>query len=132
MKKWKMGLVIDDDSGMAQLVSNFMHELKVQAIVCGNAEDACNMRKLKDFAVAFVDIFMPGMGGIEGIRSLKQKNPDLLVVAMSGGWRTVSGQSAIRAAQKIGADMALCKPFTFEEFKTCLDPIIDDDLRSGG
>ena len=60
------------------------------------------------------DIFMPGIGGIKAIESVKQKFPETVVFAMSGGAEGMGKEKALRAASKIGADAVLMKPFSAE------------------
>ncbi len=62
--------------------------------------------------VVITDIFMPGMGGIEGIMALRAARPELGVVAMSSGLDArMACDTALAAALKTGATVALPKPF---------------------
>ena len=60
------------------------------------------------------DIFMEGMGGIAGIKILKEKFPKLPVVAISGGWAELDPDDAIAAARKIGADAGVRSAVDFD------------------
>ncbi|MEZ5936862.1 MAG: response regulator [Hyphomonadaceae bacterium] len=65
-----------------------------------------------------VDIFMPGMGGIDGIRKVRAERPDLPVIAMSSGLHArMDAETSLKAARMIGADGALKKPFTAEQLR---------------
>ena len=59
---------------------------------------------------------MAGMGGIEGIKVLKEKFAKLPVIAISGGWADLDLDAAIEAAQKIGADAGVRKPISAVDF----------------
>ena len=86
-------------------------------------EDA--LKELDEMSVDLVitDIFMPGIGGIEGITMLKIQAPEMPVIAMSGGWDTLSPDESVNAAVKIGARGGLAKPIKPKELKSLLDKL---------
>ncbi len=61
--------------------------------------------------VLITDIVMPEQDGFELLRSLRAKNPDVRVVAMSGGGQAISPENCLRVAKALGADVTLRKPF---------------------
>ena len=75
------------------------------------------------FSFVMTDIFMEGMGGIAGIKILKEKFPKLPVVAISGGWAELDPDDAIAAARKIGADAGVRKPISAIDFDAALRQI---------
>src|SRR5512135_2925573 len=58
--------------------------------------------------ITFLDIRMPEKDGIDVLRFIKEKNPDAIVVMMTGA--VASDEVAVRA-MKAGADDYLRKPF---------------------
>src|SRR5205807_614136 len=58
--------------------------------------------------VVITDLVMPNMDGIELIGILRKQHPSLPVVAISGAF----GGSLLDVALKLGARVALYKPFT--------------------
>jgi len=62
---------------------------------------------------------MPLKDGIETILQLRVSQPDIKIIAMSGGWNG-GGQSYLRLAGKLGASQTLSKPF---DKATLLDAI---------
>jgi DNA-binding NtrC family response regulator len=64
------------------------------------------------FAAVLTDVFMDGVGGIEGIQLFRARAPGLAMVAMSGGLDArMAKDHALTAALKIGADRVVAKPF---------------------
>ena len=61
------------------------------------------------------DIFMPGMGGIEGIITIRKRWPRVAIIAMSAGLCANTREDALKAASRIGADAVLSKPFTKDQ-----------------
>lgn len=115
-------LIIDDDPFYANLVSKMFAQRGWHPVVCFNMEDALRTFNPKHVRLIVTDIFMPGMGGIEGIAVLRQMFDDAIIIAMSGGWDNMTSKDTIEAALKIGADAGLQKPIT----ATALDHVLSD------
>lgn len=79
-------------------------------------EGAAGPQLLKTHRIDLVvtDIIMPCMEGIETIREFREIDPDLPIIAMSGGGLT-AGADYLRMAEALGANAILAKPFDREE-----------------
>jgi CheY-like chemotaxis protein len=67
------------------------------------------------FDLAIVDIFMPGMNGLETIKVFRESAPTLPVIAISGYVFRDASEPApdfLRMAVDLGAAACLRKPFT--------------------
>lgn len=64
--------------------------------------------------LVITDILMPEKDGLEIIHELRDLQPDLPIVAISGG-DPVGGMNFVGAAGRLGADRTLTKPFEPEE-----------------
>ena len=113
--------IIDDDTFMADLLSLIFVRIGFHPTVCHNMEDALAIMDSTEFALVVSDIFMPGMGGIEGIRIIRDRFPKVKIIAVSGGWENMSATDALSAAKSVGADTALGKPVAPETLKATLD-----------
>lgn len=121
MAKRRTVLAIDDDDVMLDLIEVF---LDIEGYGCHRApsfEDGMKAVKHNNFAFVIADIFMAGMGGIEGIRQLKQFDPFIPVMAISGGFQGMAGEKTVAAAQAVGADAGLAKPFDRKSFKAAFE-----------
>lgn len=104
-------LVVDDEpsvlSGFEEMLNSMGHEV----MTASRADEA--LRKLPDDMpeVVVMDICMPGMNGLDAIRSLRQLYPKLPVIIMTGQGTM---ESAIEAT-KLGAFDYQLKPFDPEE-----------------
>lgn len=116
----KRVIIVDDDSFFTELVSAIIRKLGFFAIMCYRIESALELVGKSDIHFIITDIFMPGMGGIEGIKKLRDEYPDARIIAMSGGWGEMSPADTVKAATKTGADAGLKKPFTTEELEAVL------------
>jgi DNA-binding NtrC family response regulator len=103
-------LLIDDDVGMLRRLSAAFVKAgyKVSAATDG-------LIGMKQFEAArpdlvLTDLLMPSQEGIETILEMKKVQPDLKVIAMSGGGR-IGPQGCLDLALGLGADQAIAKPF---------------------
>ena len=67
-----------------------------------------------DFDLLFLDIFMPGMDGFETMRMVRQQQPRMPIVVISGRPVSTEPGSApdfLTMATKLGAVSSLPKPF---------------------
>jgi YesN/AraC family two-component response regulator len=67
------------------------------------------------------DILMPEMEGLETIRQLKEIEPSLPVIAITGS----SDTPFLQVALKLGADCGLFKPFKQAELISTVSTFID-------
>ena len=112
MRKKQVAMVVDDNQMFGDLVSKMLMRQGYDTFVCNDYESAIDMLDRSNIALFMADIFMPGMGGIEGIKKIRDMSPAATIIAMSGGWGGMSAKNSVTAAQKIGADARLEKPFS--------------------
>lgn len=122
MKRKKRVVVIEDDKFFSEVVCEMLTQRNFLPVQCFQMEDAIGCAGANQVAFIITDIFMPGMGGIEGIQVIKDQIPDTPIVAMSGGFDNTSADKTLDAAMKIGADAALSKPFSGSQ----LDQLLQD------
>ena len=100
--KHDIRVVLVDDHEMVRFGINVMLknapdiELVLKA---ESAEIAINFIAENDADVILMDIVLPGMPGIEAIRSIREKHPDIRIIAIS----SYSGMDVVRSAVDAGA-----------------------------
>jgi len=106
-------LVIDDSHVVGTLTAQTLSDNGYRVSVVKSMEEALSNIDIAHVDLVVSDIFMPGMGGVQGIKIIKSTWPKVKVLAMSAGLTTrVSSQKATSAAVKVGADAEIQKPFT--------------------
>src|SRR5436189_3801154 len=111
-------LVVDDDASIRRVFREIvapreeieLHEAK-------NAEEALDLLRTRVFDVAFLDVRMPVLGGIELLEQLKRERPWLEVVMVTAHGTI---ESAVRA-MKLGASDFLSKPFKLNQVTLILE-----------
>jgi CheY-like chemotaxis protein len=110
----KRVLVIDDDKFICVAIETSLHRHDCEVVVADSGYVGTKTFETSDFDVVMVDIFMPGMDGLEIIKEFRKRAPTLPIVAMSGYRFRNSMNSApdfLEMAVKLGATYRLRKPF---------------------
>jgi DNA-binding response OmpR family regulator len=108
-------LVIDDDASVATAVRMVLDRDGCEAVYATDADTGIKTFEASKFDLVIVDIFMPGMNGLETIAEFRKKVPTVSIVAMSGFRFRNSmdpGLDFFDMAIKLGATSCLHKPFT--------------------
>ncbi len=119
-------LIIDDSSTIRTLLADILSRNGFQTLIAGTMELALQDAERKEFDLAIIDIFMPGMGGIEGISKIRECSPDVKILAISAGYGDMDKMKALQAASMQGADMTLAKPFEEEELLAAINGLLGD------
>lgn len=109
-------LVVDDDPSIGQLIADFLLSEGHHPVICVHPQQALDFIEKESVGMAFVDINMPEINGIELAKNIKKQLPICEVVFITG-YGTFN--NAIQAI-KVGAYDYLRKPFGLSELKLCL------------
>jgi CheY-like chemotaxis protein len=107
-------LVIDDDIGVRTAIQTILKNRSFDVVLAECGHSGVAAIEAFAFDAVLVDIFMPGMNGIETIRVLRQSAPKVPVIAMSGYvFRESSSPTPdfFRMALDLGAACCIPKPF---------------------
>jgi DNA-binding response OmpR family regulator len=108
----QMVLVIDDDDGIRALIEEMLARAGFRAEAVADGESALAARAtLKPDAVV-LDVQLPGISGYEACRALKEADPELGILFVSG---TRTEPMDRVAGLLVGADDYLVKPFAPDE-----------------
>lgn len=99
-------LLVDDEEQFLEALSQRLKArgLKVDTVTSG--EDALKRVEDHNFDAIVVDLAMPGIDGIETLKRIKEKRPDLEIIMLTGHATVKSGIEAM----KLGAEDFLEKP----------------------
>jgi PAS domain S-box-containing protein len=89
-------LVVDDDENFRGILSRQLSRLGCSCVTAENGEMALEAMKTGDFDVAFIDLIMSGMGGIEVLRHMGEADLDTVPVVLSGHTTISTAVEAMR------------------------------------
>lgn len=114
-------LVVDDDPSIVKLFVRVLQEEGYRPWTCVHPDEALALLATENFPLAFIDINLPGMSGLELGARVKARNPAGEVIFITGFGTFENAVQAIR----IGAYDYLRKPFSVGEIKLCLQRFQD-------
>lgn len=104
-------LVVDDETDLAESCAYFLERAGYEARCVASATEALEMLKQESFSVVISDVRMPRMSGMELLSAIRQLDPDIEVLLLTGYPDLQMAVSAI----KQGAFDYLAKPYGEED-----------------
>ncbi|MGQ9518074.1 MAG: response regulator, partial [Anaerolineae bacterium] len=104
-------LVVDDEVDVLDLCQRVLETEGYQVVRAADGWEALNKAREQTFDLLLTDIKMPGLGGLELARALKEGNANLVCVTMTG----FSTMNLAIEALRLGIDEFIVKPFTPDE-----------------
>lgn len=99
-------LLVDDEEEFCDLLSERLGSRGMKVDTVNSGEDAVSKVDNESFDAIIVDLSMPGIDGLETLRRIKEKRPDLEIIMLTGH---ATVQNSIEA-MKLGAEDLLEKP----------------------
>src|SRR5579863_1577421 len=112
-------LIVDDERSIREACREVAQTLGFTAYVADSAEHAYRMLETQAIDAILLDLRLPGAGGLDALRRIKERRPEALVIVVTG-YGTV--QSAVQA-MKNGAYDYVTKPFSVDELKMLLERV---------
>lgn len=104
-------LVIDDDEMVRSTVRASLEGAGHRVAEAGDGRVGLTQFRAASYDLVIVDLYMPDIEGLQTIREIRQLNPVVPIIAMSGGGSR--GETRyLKVALEFGASRALGKPFT--------------------
>ena len=107
-------LVVDDDPVMRMTIQRLLEQGSHTVVSASDGQNAVSRFQNESFDLVILDIFMPGMDGLEAMRLMLKQKPDVPIIMTSGRPHTpnsISEPDYLTMATKLGAVTALPKPF---------------------
>lgn len=104
-------LIVDDDPDMVDFCRRVLQEEGYQVRAVLTRREAIEVAHQGDFQLVLMDIDMPGLDGLETVRTMKQQDPSVVGVLMTGHG---SIDIALRALRS-GMEDLIIKPFSPEQ-----------------
>ncbi len=104
-------LVVDDEPSILQSLSGILSDEGFEAFTAGNGYEALKMIEEMSPDLVLLDIWMPGIDGIETLKEIKRTNPFLQVIIISGHGNV---ETAVKAT-KLGAYDFIEKPLSIDK-----------------
>ncbi len=114
-------LVVDDERNILNTIGICLESIGMMVTLCSKPQDVIHLLQQQSFDLAFVDLKMSPMDGVEVLTEIKQYSPTTTVIIMTAHG---SVDTAVIAIKK-GAYDYLQKPFDFEELKLFTQKVLE-------
>ena len=116
-------LVIDDDPAIRGSIRKILEREGHDVREARDGDEGVRLFRHERVDVVVTDLIMPGKEGIETILELRENDPGVRILAISGGG-TMLGESVLSDAEAIGADASLSKPFTVDQLRRAVAALL--------
>jgi len=128
MKMAERILVVDDDDGVREALSEFLRSLGYSVVSVESGEKALAAFGKGEFDVVMADLIMPKMDGMELLQRIREiKNEDVIFFMITGH---PSINTAVEAINR-GADDYITKPFHLEDVKLRIAKALEKQTLKG-
>jgi DNA-binding NtrC family response regulator len=115
-------LIIEDEAKMRRLLELNLGEDGFKTLAAGDAETGLKLLDSEPVHLVLTDLKLPGMNGLEFLRTAKQQNPALPIVVMTAFG---SVETAVEG-MKAGASDYVLKPFSLAEMRMVVHKELDN------
>ncbi|MBF0531087.1 MAG: sigma-54-dependent Fis family transcriptional regulator [Deltaproteobacteria bacterium] len=114
-------LVVDDEESIRQSLSGILMDEGFDVLTAGSGEEAIRLAEDEMPNLILLDIWLPGMDGIEALKYIKSEFPAIPVIMMSGHGTI---ETAVKAT-KLGAFDFIEKPLSLEKMILIINHALD-------
>jgi signal transduction histidine kinase/CheY-like chemotaxis protein len=118
-------LIVDDETDIINISQKILEESGYTVITARSGEEGIAKYLQNQVDLVLLDVSMPGIGGIKCLRHIISLSSEAKVIIISG--YLLSGQ--IEEAMTLGAKAFLTKPFSFEELRTTVRNVLEQNLN---
>ena len=117
----KKVLLVDDNEDVLQTITKYLEQKDYTVVATNDGLDALKHCELEngDFDLLITDLVMPSISGVGVISIVKERYPDMPIIAITG-W----GEHPEALAAEARADIVLEKPFELDEFNRIIQDLL--------
>ena len=104
-------LIVDDDPYSLILLKEYLNSLNAEIYTATNGKKAVEICKNQMIDLILTDILMPGMNGIDTIKSIRKNNKDVKIIVQTG----FASKEKTDEIISTGADAFILKPYSKNE-----------------
>ncbi|MFH1136647.1 MAG: diguanylate cyclase [Pseudomonadota bacterium] len=116
-------LVVDDDSNIGEIIQSALLRVGIEPVVVSSPGEALAAFDKSPFDLIISDLNMPDLDGIELISRLKELDPDLAAILMTGYG---TKETVIKAFTKGKINYFLSKPFKIDDLLSVVSAAVKE------
>lgn len=117
-------LIVDDEAFIRELAKNSLEQFNYRVLIASDSIEAFSLyaQQKTEISLVLMDIQMPSIDGFQAIRILRQMNPAVKIIVLSG----LTSNYQLLEANNLEVQAFLPKPYTIKELldtiRTVLNP----------
>ncbi|MFH2137383.1 MAG: response regulator [Candidatus Omnitrophota bacterium] len=112
-------LLVDDEPLIRKIFVQALSK-EYETVEAGNSEQALELLESEKPNIVLLDIYMPGMNGIETLKKIKEIDDKIIVIMVSAH----GTNSMTSKAMELGAYDFITKPFNLDRLKTLIKSVV--------
>jgi PAS domain S-box-containing protein len=119
-------LVVDDEPGMLQMMESILASRDYRVVAASDGLEAMEIFSARRDSIQAVitDLMMPRMGGVELVAALRERSPDLPIIAMTGLIHLPGEPDQTEQLSHAGVRRILTKPFHSEDLLQAVEEAV--------
>ncbi len=109
-------LIVDDEASIRESLKGILQDEGFSTLFAQSGEEGLKIIRDESPDLVLLDIWMPGIDGMETLRRIREDHPEQLVIMMSGHGTI---ETAVKAT-KLGAYDFIEKPLSLEKVLLCI------------
>jgi len=110
-------LVVDDEKEIRDRSKRILSKIGFQVMTASHADEALDMLKRKKPSIVFLDLKMPGMGGMKALEQIKKIDKAILIIIIT---EFAEVKTAITTVKKVAYDF-ITKPLEPDQMRTVVN-----------
>lgn len=116
-------IIIDDEPALRGTMRKILERAGHSVREASDGDEGIRLFRVRPADLVVTDIFMPEKEGMETIQELREEDPEVRILAVSGGG-SIGPSGPLHDAELFGADGSLAKPFSVEELQEKVDDLL--------
>ena len=116
-------LIVDDDESIRRTLRRMLEPVGYDVVEAADGREGVELYKEDSVDLVLMDLIMPEKEGIQAAAELRHYDPEVKIIAISGGGR-IGNIQVLRIAQKFGIEHALPKPIRMGKFLALVNEVL--------
>ncbi|MBT4269172.1 MAG: response regulator [Deltaproteobacteria bacterium] len=108
------------------MLERMLKQVGYDVLAASNGNEGLKLYHQDQVDLVITDIFMPEKEGIQTVMELKEINPDVKIIAISGGG-SLERLEYLKSTIDFGVHKTFEKPFVTKEFLAAIAELLDAD-----
>ena len=116
-------LIVDDDEPIRKTLRRMLEPAGYDVVEAADGREGVELYKEDSVDLVLMDLIMPEKEGIQAAAELRHYDPEVKIIAISGGGR-IGNFQVLRIAQKFGIEHALPKPIRLGKLLALVNEVL--------